>query len=217
MIRTSDKCVFLSSLWMLIALPHFLFANSEESSRCLIIAGERGIDRDVISNMAWRVRRDFRVPVRILNGESKTNSLLDEAVEIQRQFPRECVCFVALVQRPATAVSTDRLVITGGVAVLNINSLRVGVDNSVTNTLFLGRVSKAVMSSIGRILGLPPCRLPFCAMYPSRTESEFDQKAENFCPLCLHAAIDVLQAKGVEFLPRERPARGSHKPAPTTL
>ena len=194
-------------LFWLVSSPIHVFAGSEKVTGCLVIVGEQGLDNYIVSNMEWRVKRDLRIPVVTLSEKTMTNSLLGHAVELQRQYAEEYVCLISLVRRTSSLASSDRLVITGSVAVLNIECLRLKDDSSATNSVFLGRVSKAMMSSVGRILAVPPCRLPYCAMHPSRNEQEFDQKAENFCPLCLHRAKEALQAKGIQFIPRDRSNR----------
>lgn len=90
-------------------------------------------------------------------------------------------------------------VYTGNVAVINLSGIVPPAgDGSALTVLGRQRMQRLAAYAVGRVLGLPPCPTIYCAMYPSGTAEEFDAKAINLCPPCLHNAMAELRGHGVK-------------------
>lgn len=88
---------------------------------------------------------------------------------------------------------------TGNVAVINLSGIvSPSGEAAPLSLLSKQRVQRVAAYAVGRALGLPPCPTIYCAMYPSGTAEEFDAKAINLCPPCLHNAMEELSGRGVK-------------------
>ncbi len=76
--------------------------------------------------------------------------------------------------------------------------------------IFQRRTRTLAMCMIGRTIGLPPCKMPFCAMAPALDEKQFDAKS-----LQLLSALPGKRREGAERDGHaNRPAHPQSRPAP---
>ncbi len=103
--------------------------------------------------------------------------------------------------------------VTGHVALMSTAKLMPSSAGTNSAAIFQRRTRTLAMCMIGRSMGLPPCKIPFCAMAPATDEKQFDTKASNFCPPCQEQAEKALSEMGMQISPRVRKA--GQRPKPT--
>jgi len=80
--------------------------------------------------------------------------------------------------------------IGGPVGVASLFRLRPEPGEPGGPALLRQRLLKEVLHEFGHALGLLHCRVPWCAMHPSRIPEEVDLKDAAFCPACAgHAGV----------------------------
>lgn len=73
-----------------------------------------------------------------------------------------------------------------GLVILNLGVMRSGNISLETNKeAYARRVEKSAVGGSAFALGLNPCRLIFCSLYPTKTMDELDQMARTLCPPCM--------------------------------
>ncbi len=98
---------------------------------------------------------------------------------------------VMLLDNPKKLPDSDQV---NNLAILSINMLK----PSTNAVEALGRrIEKETMCQIGRMIGMEPCPIIFCAMFQAQDDADLDTKGRNFCPPCGAKAGELLKAKGL--------------------
>lgn len=77
------------------------------------------------------------------------------------------------------------------VVVIHVGALRVGGEGGGSSgdaahyEQWIRRVEKESVGGVGFVLGLDPCILPTCALYPTPAAESVDMKGRGLCPPCM--------------------------------
>lgn len=113
----------------------------------------------------------------------KENELVAIATAVsEMRTNREQLVLLLAGNCPATDKS---LFFINGVAAVNLNALKLNdMSTSAAREIYARRLEKESVNGLARMLYMPPCPFPQCALYEYTSVDELDKKARGLCPPC---------------------------------
>ena len=187
--------VLLVSSWTVLGQEKAAKAAADTSPGIAVVVV--GVADDALAAAAAKALKEtFHVPVSV----KPTQQVLTDNSEKQAQLlaklmGKDDLCLVALMTVPEEVKFRDYALDSKRVALLNVWALKTG-DGSKKD-VYEKRVEKESIRMIGKVLGLPVCPLPVCAMCVAASDKDLDAKGVTLCPPCsskAEKAIDDLIA-----------------------
>ena len=119
-----------------------------------------------------------------------------EVAELANTLRTNDLALVALINIPEKVDLREAIVVSKRTALINVWSLRPATYDDSGRERHLRRVETETMGAVARLLGLPPCPFPRCALSEWKTEAELDLKSRNLCPPCGDKAERIINLRG---------------------
>ena len=191
-------------------------AVSAAEDKAIVIGGAGGVDTALLERVRAFVAESCMVPIRsatmqeLPQGDAKT-----QADAIGKVVGPGAVCTVLLAD--LADGSADSVMEGSSIGIVNIGRLRSAdkpADTDEAKEAFARLVDKNTMRMVGRLIGLPLCPFPRCAMLDDDSPEMLELRSRNFCPPCQGKAEELLSAKGF-VLSYEGPAEEGESSPPS--
>jgi hypothetical protein len=183
--------VLLVSSWTVVGQEKAKEAADTAPGIAVVVVG---VADDAASAAAAKAIKDvYGVSVRVKpTQQALADTPEKQAKSLSKLTGKEDLCLVALFTVPEDVKFKDYALDSKHVALLNVWALKSG-DGSKKD-VFEKRVQKESIRMVGRLIGLPICPLPICAMSQSANDQALDTKGVTLCPPCISKAQDAIAA-----------------------
>jgi predicted Zn-dependent protease len=183
--------VLLVSSWTLVGQEKAKEAVDTTPGIAVVVVGVA--DDALAAAAAKAIKEMFRVPVRVKPmQQALADSPEKQAKSLSKLMGKEDLCLVALFTVPENVKFKDYQLASKHVALLNVWALKSG-DGSKKD-VYEKRVEKESLRMVGKLIGLPVCPLPICAMSQSANDQALDAKGVTLCPPCISKAQEAIAA-----------------------
>lgn len=194
MIQRRANCLFLSIALLSVGLAGALFA--EEPPAVELVASTN--NAALAEQIRGLLERDLSCRVVVGSGADISPGAFHGMVSnLYERVQSGGLAVIALVEMPLQDGFEEAIYRSRAVLLLNVSGLCRDMDMTTEEgaRTCRTRVTKEVVAGFARLMGLPDCILPRCALRPHKDHAELDAKGGNLCPPCRSRLIRILMER----------------------
>lgn len=160
--------------------------EAETATPVLVLLSIGGVDAELQQRVANYIEEQYLVrTVR----RPAVPTAAGSAAELKRQLVDHAAADAAYLLALFNAPSIEEEILVFSqerCAAVNMTALRPEASaKDADEEVFARRVERESLRAIARLVGMPPCPFPRCALREHRTMQELDSNSRNPCPPCL--------------------------------